>query len=145
VIGELHPKWTRAEGLQSAVVLFELDVRCLATLELAAPAPLSKQPVVQRDLALWVSADIPLQSILDTIHATIKANSQLAVVQDVRLFDVWRPKAAAISDAADAGQVSLALRFWLQDPTVTLEDERVDQCLSFIRQALEITHGARQR
>jgi phenylalanyl-tRNA synthetase beta chain len=145
VIGELHPKWTRAEGLQSAVVLFELDVRCLAALELAAPAPLSKQPVVQRDLALWVSADIPLQSILDTIHATIKANSQLAVVQDVRLFDVWRPKAAATSEAADAGQVSLALRFWLQDPTVTLEDEHVDQCLSVIRQALEITHGARQR
>ncbi len=144
-IGELHPKWIRQEGLQSAVVLFELDTSHLSTLSLPVPRPLSKQPVVQRDLALWVCADIPLQNILDTIDATIRANPELAVVSDVRLFDVWRPTAQSDSGFENSGDVSLALRFWLQDATVTLEDERVDRCLSLIRQALETTHGAKQR
>ena len=142
LIGELHPQWVRAEGLPSSPVLFEIDLDCLTEKSLPAPLPLSKQPMVQRDMALWVSANIPYQYLLDTIWTTVKADPTLEVVRDVTLFDVWQDQNAAPNQSSE---VSLALRFWLQDPTVTLEDNRVDQCLQTIRQALEKEHNARQR
>ncbi len=143
VIGELHPKWARADGLQSAPVLFELDVQPLSDVGLPQPKALSKQPVVQRDMALWVSSDIAVGQILDTIETTIASSPDLSVVIHKQLFDVWHPKEQ--TEQALSGQVSLAFRFWLQDSEVTLEDERVEHCLSLIRQAIENTHGARQR
>ncbi|MCD8505118.1 MAG: phenylalanine--tRNA ligase subunit beta [Burkholderiaceae bacterium] len=143
MIGELHPKWVRADDLQTAPVLFELDVEGLSYIGLPQPHTLSKQPVVQRDMALWVNADIAVGQILDTISSTIAHDPDLSVVIDTQLFDVWRPKPD--SPEAEQGDVSLAFRFWMQDPEVTLEDERVERCLSAIRQALESTHGVRQR
>jgi phenylalanyl-tRNA synthetase beta chain len=138
VIGELHPRWAREDGLQTAPVLFELDLSALTHVGLPQTRALSKQPVVQRDMALWVSADTTAQSLLDTIAVTVKKDAELSVVFDVQLFDVWRPELGS-------NEVSLAFRFWLQDPELTLEDERVEHCMSVIKQALEVTHGARQR
>lgn len=143
VIGELHPKWVRADDLQGAPVLFELDIDALSDIGLPTPRILSKQPVVQRDMALWVNSDVAVSQILATIHSTIASDPALAVVINAQLFDVWRPQAD--NQASTRSEVSLAFRFWLQDPEVTLEDERVERCLSVIRQALETTHGARQR
>lgn len=143
LIGELHPKWVRADDLQGAPVLFELDLDALGDIGLPVLQALSKQPVVQRDMALWVNSDISVRDILDTIRATIANNPDLSVVINAELFDVWRPKPE--SPEGKANEISLAFRFWLQDPDVTLEDERVEHCLSVIRQALETTHGARQR
>lgn len=143
VMGELHPKWVRDEDLQGAPILFELDVNALENVGLPQPRALSKQPLVQRDMALWVNSDIAASKILDTINSTIANDQTLSVVVNVQLFDVWRPKQDA--EQATSGEISLAFRFWLQDPEVTLEDERVEHCLSIIRQALETTHGARQR
>jgi phenylalanyl-tRNA synthetase beta chain len=93
-------------------------------------------------MALWVSANTPYQSLLDTIWACVKTEPMLDAVQDVTLFDVWQDQNASPDQP---NEVSLALRFWLQDPAVTLEDDRVEQCLQIIRQALEKAHNARQR
>lgn len=143
VLGELHPKWVRDEGFSSAPVLFEIDMAALTNIGLPKTRSLSKQPVVQRDMALWVCADIPVQSLLDTISQTIAQDESLSVVQDAQLFDVWHPKVEEESTAAR--DISLAFRFWLQDPEVTLEDERVERCMNTVRQALERAHGVRQR
>lgn len=142
LIGELHPQWVRADGLSSAPVLFELELDCLTEQPLPRPEPLSKQPMVQRDMALWVSANTPYQLLLDTIWAVVEADPSLHVIREVTLFDVWQDQRAPQDQT---NEVSLALRFWLQDPTVTLEDDRVEQCLQTIRQALEKAHNARQR
>ncbi len=143
IMGELHPKWIRADDLQGAPILFELDVSAITDIGLPNPQTLSKQPVVQRDMALWVNSDISVRQILDTIETTVASHPALSVVINSQLFDVWRPKADV--NEGSSNEVSLAFRFWLQDPEVTLEDERVEHCLSVIRQALETTHGARQR
>jgi len=65
------------------------------------------------------------------------------VVQDARLFDVWREKSQ--DGAAPAAEKSLAFRFWLQDTEVTLDEARVADCLARIKDALVHAHGARQR
>ena len=102
---------------------------------------LSKQPIVLRDLALWVDADVTVQSMFDTVAKTISTHVELAVVQDVRIFDVWRDK----RDDKTSSEKSLAFRFWLQDTDKTLDDVRVDACMTVLRDALIANHSARQR
>ncbi|MGE8688575.1 MAG: phenylalanine--tRNA ligase subunit beta [Achromobacter sp.] len=141
-IGELHPRWAQQSDLAHAPVVFELDVEILSEGELPQVRELSRQPVVMRDLALWVDAHVSLQSMLDTVAAAVKADPQLAVVQDVRLFDVWREKSQGGEPVTEK---SLAFRFWLQDTEVTLDEARVADCLARIKDALVAAHGARQR
>ena len=141
-IGELHPRWAQQADLAHAPVVFELDVDALSEGELPQVRELSRQPVVVRDLALWVDEDVTVQSMLDTVAAAVKADAQLAVVQDARVFDVWRDKAQGSEPLAEK---SLAFRFWLQDTEVTLDEARVADCLARIKEALVAAHGARQR
>ncbi|MBO1017756.1 phenylalanine--tRNA ligase subunit beta [Achromobacter sp. SD115] len=141
-VGELHPRWAQQADLAHAPVVFELDAAALSEGELPQVRELSRQPVVVRDLALWVDADVSAQSMLDTVFATVKADPQLTVVQDARLFDVWREKSQGSEPVTEK---SLAFRFWLQDTEVTLDEARVADCLARIKEALVAAHGARQR
>ena len=102
----------------------------------------SRQPIVVRDLALWVDSALPAQAMLDTIAQAIAQDPQLAIVQDVRLFDVWREK-TQVDDSAK--EKSLAFRFWLQDTEATLDEARVADCLARLKDKLVQAHGARQR
>jgi|688.fasta_scaffold60893_3 phenylalanyl-tRNA synthetase beta chain len=140
LIGELHPKWVQEQELGTAPVLFELTYDSLCTIAMPTVKELSKQPVVQRDLAIWVSTDKTVQSLLDTIGRTIAADESLRVVQDVRLFDQWKDPSKQAAE-----EKSLAFRFSLQDTEVTLDDARVDACVVKIRHALETEHQARAR
>jgi phenylalanyl-tRNA synthetase beta chain len=165
-IGELHPRWAQQSELAHAPVVFELDAAALQAGVMPAVGEISRQPVVQRDLALWVKADISAQALLDTVAATVKADAKLAVVQDVRLFDVWRDRqqvpAAGPSQGGQAPsggskhevrsvgaafpvEKSLAFRFLLQDTEVTLDEARVADCMTRILDALTAAHGARLR
>ncbi|MFG0232977.1 phenylalanine--tRNA ligase subunit beta [Achromobacter sp. 413638] len=141
-IGELHPRWAQQADLAHAPVVFELDVAALSEGELPQVREQSRQPIVVRDLALWVDAQVPVQSMLDTVTALAKTDPQLAVLRDLRLFDVWREKS---QDGVPASEKSLAFRFWLQDTEVTLDDARVADCMARIRDALISAHGARLR
>jgi len=141
-IGELHPRWAQQADLPHAPVVFEVDVQALSQGSLPQVGELSRQPVVVRDLALWVDLSVNAQAMLDTVAATIAVDPQLAVVQDVRLFDVWRDRP---QDGRPVTEKSLAFRFWLQDTEVTLDEARVADCLARINQALASAHGARQR
>lgn len=139
-IGELHPRWVQQAELAHTPVLFEIALDALTPARVPQAEDLSRQPIVVRDLALWVPASVDVQSLLDTIAATADNDPALSVLRDVRLFDVWRdPKAGADADK------SLAFRFWLQDPAVTLEDARVDACMATLRDALANAHGVRLR
>ncbi|MDQ1763826.1 phenylalanine--tRNA ligase subunit beta [Achromobacter aegrifaciens] len=141
-IGELHPRWAQQADLAHAPVVFELDAAALSEGELPQVRELSRQPIVVRDLALWVDAHVSAQSMLDTVAAVVKTDPQLSVVQDARLFDVWREKAHGSEPVTEK---SLAFRFWLQDTEVTLDEARVADCLARIKEALVAAHGARQR
>jgi phenylalanyl-tRNA synthetase beta chain len=139
-IGELHPQWVQSNDLQTAPVVFEVSLDSLTTIPMPQVQELSRQPMVQRDMALWVASNQSVGSLMDTIQATIAKDPALSVIQDVQLFDVWRDPAKGTDS-----EKSLAFRFWLQDTEVTLDDARVDACLLSVRQALETQHQARQR
>jgi phenylalanyl-tRNA synthetase beta chain len=139
-VGEIHPNWVRELGLSSAPVAFELTLDALLPQSLPLPTDISRQPVVQRDLAFWVSPDIPVQALLDSIHMLIKNDSSVSAVRRVELFDVWRPV-----DQNETKEISLAFRFWLQGYGVTLSDEEVDLCMTQALSMLETAHSVRQR
>ncbi len=139
-LGELHPRWVQQQELASAPVLFEVTLESLTALPMPSLHELSRQPMVQRDLAIWVSADKSVQALLDTIHQTIAADPSLAVVQHVGLFDLWRDPAKL-----DSNEKSLAFRVSLQDTETTLDEAQVDLCMTKIRAALESAHQARSR
>src|SRR5690606_12309367 len=125
--------------LPHAPVVFELDADGIAKRPLPSLKTLSRQPVASRDLALWVSEAVPVQDMFDTVDALIQRDPALSIVREVRLFDVWRDKAAS------GGEKSLAFHFLLQDTEVTLDDARVDACMTRLREALESAHQARLR
>ena len=140
-LGELHPRWVQDSGLAHGPVVFEVDAQAIAQARLAESGELSRQPVVVRDLAVWANAEVEYQSLLDTLQKTIAADASLSIVQETRLFDVWRDSSAG----QQSSEKSLALRFWLQDAESTLDDQRVEQCIHKLLDALVRTHGVRQR
>src|SRR5205085_1319508 len=84
-IGELHPRLARHFELASAPVVFELDVAACAMLPLPQGRPVSRLPVVRRDLAVLVDEALPAQAIED---ALIAAN--VPYVDTIQPFDVYR-------------------------------------------------------
>jgi len=142
-LGELHPRWVQQMALASAPVLFEIDVAALSDVARPAPQEPSRQPVVVRDLALWVPESLPVQALWDAL-STARAgdDKQFALITDVRLFDVWHNAKAT---GTDTPEKSLALRFWLQDPDATLEDARVAACMDAVIALLSRDCGARLR
>jgi len=138
-LGELHPRLLQAAHLTQVPVVFEVEVDALTQTAVAQPQDASRQPMVVRDLAIWVATDVSYQDVHDTLRRTIAADPQLAIVRDLRLFDVWRDASGHLNEK------SLALRFWLQDADATLHDARVEQSIHRLLDALVRTHGARLR
>ncbi len=138
-IGELHPQWVQENELIHPPVVFELDVEALQQVGFPQYAEVSRQPSVFRDLAVWAPVGLKLQDLLDTVRNNQQDGQFLDIIKDISLFDVWKdPK-------SDQQERSLALRFTLQDPTATLEDTRVDQCMNAVLELLVQKHGVRKR
>ena len=138
-LGELHPRWVQQAELGQAPVVFEVDVDAISRGAMPVLAERSRQPVVIRDLAIWVDSAASYQDLLKTLTRTIASDANLNVVRDIRLFDVWRDNSVANNEK------SLAFRFWLQNPGATLDDATVDACMAALLQTLMKHHGARQR
>ena len=114
-LGELHPLWQQKYDLPLAPVLFEIDLDVLLQARLPQYAEVSKQPPAVRDLAIVVDQALSLQEILDALM-----RKRPALVQDIRLFDVYTGK------GVDSGKKSLAFRIVMQDTQRTLQDTEVD-------------------
>ncbi len=61
-LGELHPRLVRHFGLPKAPVVFELAADILGAQPMPAGKPVSRLPVVRRDLGLVVDESVPAQA-----------------------------------------------------------------------------------
>jgi phenylalanyl-tRNA synthetase beta chain len=120
-LGELHPRWVQKYELESAPVLFELDIEGLIPATLPVYAPVSAFQSVVRDLAVLVDAKVPVQQLVDLLWA----NSP-EVLRSVNLFDQYQGK------GIPEGSKSLAFRFTLQDTQGTLEDQKVETVMAHL-------------
>jgi len=133
-LGLLHPEAEKQLDLTGPVYLFELNLSALGEGDLPAFAPLSKFPSIRRDLAIVVDRDLPFAHVRDCVRRAAPA-----IVQEIRLFDVYT------GERIDSGLKSLALGLILQDSSDTLTDQRVDEAMSGILQALASELNARLR
>ncbi|MDM8356950.1 phenylalanine--tRNA ligase subunit beta [Pandoraea communis] len=143
-IGELHPRWQQKYDLPQAPVLFEIEAEALFVRDVASYEDISKFPPVTRDIALVVDQAQPVQGLLDAMLAARDDDPACSVVQSVRLFDEFRPKAGAASGSLGAQDKSVAFRVTLQDPSGTLQDETVQGAINALVQRVE-GFGARLR
>jgi phenylalanyl-tRNA synthetase beta chain len=133
-IGELHPRLLRAFELPAPPVLFELDLDYLSTRPLPSMCPVSKLPVVRRDLAVVVDKDIPVQSILDALVA-----AKLPPVDQVALFDLYR------GPGVGPDKKSLAILVLMQDTERTLTDAEIDAGIAQLLRVIEDRFGGTLR
>lgn len=143
-IGELHPRWQQKYDLPHAPVLFEIEAEALFVRDVASYEDISKFPPVTRDIALVVDQAQPVQGLIDAMLAAREDDPACSVVQSVRLFDEFRPKAGAASGSLGAQDKSVAFRVTLQDPSGTLQDETVQGAINALVQRVE-GFGARLR
>jgi phenylalanyl-tRNA synthetase beta chain len=137
-VGELHPKWRQAYDLPQAPVLFELDLDAVLDTPVPSFAPVSRQQVVVRDLALVVHDAVGHDALMDSL-----AKDADGLIRSTTLFDVYKPDKPGSGLAAD--ERSLAVRLELLDFDNTLTDERIDNAVAAAVARVQAAFGARLR
>ncbi len=118
--GELHPAVVSALGLPARTAAFEVDLDVLlaaAPTEPLQAREVSTFPVAKEDIALVVDAGIPAGDVLAAVRAGAVASPAGAILEDVRLFDVY--EGAQVGE----GRRSLAFSLRLRAPDRTLTAE----------------------
>lgn len=148
-LGELHPRWVQFYELPQAPLIFELNLSPLLQLSIPKYQTISAQPLVYRDLALWVSSKIEAQLLLNTILQLKDTHESCSVLQQVALFDYYQPH---VSDdnlnsqfKLSSKEKSLAFRLTLQDAKQTLDEAAIESCIQTIVERLEQQFGAHLR
>jgi phenylalanyl-tRNA synthetase beta chain len=129
--GQLHPRLRQEKGLPEAVYAFELSfavlLEALSDEAKITPRlrPYSTYPGAARDLAFFVSTDVPVARLTATI-----ASSGGNLLETVELFDRYQ------GQNVPEGQCSLAFSLVYRAGDRTLTDEEVEPLMSKVREAL---------
>jgi phenylalanyl-tRNA synthetase beta chain len=142
-VGELHPRWRQQWEFARPPVLFEIDFRAACERVVPRLIEVGRFPVSTRDIAIV----LPDGVLFGAVSAAIERAAPGTILRDVRIFDVYRPKAAgAESDqAVPAGHRSLAIRLVFGSNERTLTDAEMDEAVSTILASLQREFGARLR
>jgi phenylalanyl-tRNA synthetase beta chain len=134
LVGKLHPAIGKDYDLKRAVYLFELD----ASKALASAAPeaqvISKFPAIRRDIAVVVDDNVSAEDLVTTV-----SSSAPGLIQDVRIFDIYR------GDKIEAGRKSVAIGLILQETSRTLTDDDADTVMAAAIAKLEDKFAAELR
>lgn len=133
-LGELHPRLVRHFGLASAPVVFELAVDALLARPVPVGKPVSRQPMVRRDLALVVDEAVSVGELLDALR-----RSGPPFVVSMRPFDLYR------GAGLPAGRKSVAILVLMQDTARTLTDAEIEGAMEVLSIAAHREFGATLR
>jgi len=133
-IGALHPRVTALHDLDGQVFVAEIQQAVFASRPVPVFEPISRYPVIRRDLALVVREGTEAQAVADCIRSAAGK-----VLRSLEIFDVYQGE--GVSD----GFKSLAMGLILQDNSRTLTDEEVEAIQQKIVAQLQETLGAELR
>jgi phenylalanyl-tRNA synthetase beta chain len=151
VIGELHPRLQQKSELPKPAVLFQLDLAPLLERDVPRMMEIAKYQPLQRDIALVLGEQVAYAAVEAAIGDRSRRDDRLSALADIRLFDVYRPRAvseAATGVAANAllnKEKSLAIRIVLQDTERPLSDTDADAAVAAIVEELTARFNARLR
>jgi len=134
IIGKLHPRVAKSLDLKRDAFVFEVDA--LQALASAAPVakPVSRFPVIRRDLAVLVAEDVSGEELVQAV-----ASAAPELIRDVRIFDIYK------GPGIEAGLKSVAISLILQETSRTLTDDDADAAQAAAVQKLRQTFGAELR
>ena len=133
-IGALHPAQAEALDIEGEVLLCEVALDGFVLDRPARFTPVSRFPVVQRDIAVLVDEGVAADDLLATVRRA--AGDVLA---DVRLFDVYQ------GEGVEPGFKSLAIHLTFQDVSRTLTADESDRLVKEILATLTDQYHARLR
>jgi phenylalanyl-tRNA synthetase beta chain len=141
-MGGVHPQVRKSFDLSAAAYIAEIDFFKLVShlVPVRKFRPLPKFPLVPRDLAIIVDEKTEAQSIIDVIAEAKTA----AIVENVRVFDVFYPKFPG-EKGIPGGKKSMAFRFELRSDEHTLNDEEINRTVNQILKALKFRLDAELR
>ncbi len=133
-LGAMHPVLAKRCGLDEAPIMFELAIAGLSMASLAPYAGVSRFPAIRRDLAVLVSRETPVASLVAAVRAAAGP-----ALRDVTVFDIFA------GDHIDAAQKSVALGLILQETSRTLTDADGDSIVGAVVRRLGLDFGAKIR
>jgi phenylalanyl-tRNA synthetase beta chain len=138
-VGELHPRHRQSWGLSQAPILFELSLDPTLSLDMVQFKPVSKFPVVERDLAIIVGQHVTHHQLMQAVLST----PTQGVLKDAVLFDVYRPAQASAGMTSE--EKSLAIRLTLGSDEATLTEEQIQSVVDMVLSSLTSALNARLR
>lgn len=133
-LGAIHPTVLQKLDLPKPIFVFEFNLDGLKTAHLPQFKPISKFPMVRRDLAITVSRDLPTIEIKQLIQNLVGEK-----LVDIVIFDIYQ------GDKILAAEKSIALGLTFQEISRTLMDAEINDIMAHILQQLEIQFTAKLR
>ena len=133
-MGALHPALARRLDIDKPLYLFEIDYKFAACEAASQYRPISKFPVVRRDISMVVDDAIPASTCLD-----IAREAAGGILRDLQLFDVYR------GQGIDYDKKSLTLGLIFQALSSTLVDDEVEEAVQRVVENLSKRVGGRLR
>lgn len=132
-LGKIHPVVAKNYDVPADIVYAEIDTEFLANLpeKKINVKPISKYPIVDRDLAIVVDESITTGELLESIKSSCGK-----LYYDSSLFDIYR------SESLGENKKSMAFNIKLSDIEKTLTDEEVNAVMNKVMKALTYKHGA---
>ena len=118
-LGKLHPSLARQFALKRDVYVFELDADKALVAAVPSAMPISRFPVIRRDIAVIVEDNVTADELIGAVAA-----SAPELIQDVRIFDIYR------GSGIEAGRKSVAIGLILQETSRTLTDDDADTAMA---------------
>jgi phenylalanyl-tRNA synthetase beta chain len=134
LVGKLHPRVAKSLDLKRDAYVLEVDA--LAALASSAPVakPVSRFPVIRRDIAVLVKDAVSGEELVQAVAAAAPD-----LIRDVRIFDIYK------GTGIEAGLKSVAISLILQETSRTLTDDDADAAQAAAVQKLRDTFGAELR
>lgn len=134
--GKLHPVVAKNYDIPADTFVGELDDDFLSTLPVKKieVKPISKYPIVDRDLAIVVDEAVTAGEILTSIKSACGK-----LYYDASLFDIYR--SAQLGD----NKKSMAFNIKLSSIEKTLTDDEIGQVMNKVLKTLSYKHGATLR
>jgi phenylalanyl-tRNA synthetase beta chain len=133
-IGELDPKVAHHFELTPSPIVFEVAQAALTQVPIPAGKPVSRLPIVRRDLAVVLDDAISVQDVLDALR-----EANVPSVVEVRPFDLYR------GPGVPSGKKSLAILVLIQDTARTLTDAEIEGTVATLFGVLQQRFGGLPR
>jgi phenylalanyl-tRNA synthetase beta chain len=137
-IGYLHPDFLSKLDINTDVVVMELDLTSILTLQkgrVSKFTTIPKYPYTKRDLSLIVDSSISVGRIIREIEQT-----ENDLIEDVRIFDVYSE-----GELARSGEKSVSVSLIIRSKEKTLTDDEANLVQSSTFDKLSESLNARMR